>query len=130
MVLGQQPDQLIQIDDQLNNELLYAVLDKRALRKSAQLKHQLAGYDRVLKKSALREHLEQTYLINDSESLKRSRLLAAIQRDEFLCWYLRHRFPEHSDDQNIDLVLAASEQSWQPNTVAAAPSNAPPTHRK
>lgn len=119
VALSQQPDVILEIDQQLDGALLEEYLRREAVRRAKQKKQLMGTYDTALKQNAVRRRLEARWGTTDTESLKRAMLLGDVNDDAFLIAYLKQRFPKALPERITDLVLTVYDHEFRPNRVAA-----------
>ena len=113
VVLGQQPELLIELNQELDNQILFELLRRKALRKAKQLKQEMSAYDKALDQPALRARLEAKYNVADTHRLKHSMMLAAIKDTPFLYWYLKNQFPVSTEDGFVEIVMASYQNEMR-----------------
>jgi hypothetical protein len=99
----------LEIDEQLNDAVLEAVLHRKALVSAEQLRLSFGGYDQMLAQPRLRERAVQRHGRGTDEELKHRILLQDLREDEFLWWYLSRRYPDATPSQRADLILNLPE---------------------
>lgn len=118
VVLGQQPELLIELNQELDNQILFELLRRKALRKAKVLKQEMSAYEKALSHPALRARLETKYNVTDTVSLKRSMMLAAIKDAPFLYWYLNRQFPNSTENGFVEIVMASYKNEMRRSTIA------------
>lgn len=120
VVLSEQPELLIEINNELGDAVLTELLRRKALRKAKILKQQASSYDVALSKPALRKRLVQRYGNAEDAILKQRILAAAIRDDVFLVWYLRQHTPAETDQHFVDVVMDSYKNELRIDRLAIA----------
>lgn len=105
VVVGQNPDLLIEADRAIGHQLLEEILRRKAERIAKLLKQRLSAFDVALDQPEIRKLYEKKFRIRDRELLKRRMLLKNLQDEYFLHGYLRRKFPAVEEDELLNLVL-------------------------
>ncbi len=120
VILGQNPDQFIELDNATDHVLLYEMQRQRAVRLALIARQKYAAFDVVLSKPSLRKRLEQKHGTTDAEQLKRRMLAADIADQSILIGYLRDRFPNLSREERVDLILNVGQNELKPSPTRLA----------
>lgn len=120
IVLGNRPELLIDVNNELRGSVLAEVLRYKALRGAKLLKQQAGAYSRALAQPAVRRRLEAKHGVRETGPLKRRMLAAAIRKDEFLSWYLQRFTREDNDERFVDIVMSSYTNELRPARIAEA----------
>ncbi|QDT63536.1 hypothetical protein [Calycomorphotria hydatis] len=112
VVLGRQPDLLMELDEQFEHQMLNELLRRKALRKAQILKQKFDAYDKGLEQPKIRQILERKYREQDTLALKQRMLHADIRDDEFLWRYLEEKFPEQGYEERLETVLTVYQHRF------------------
>ena len=124
VILGQNPDQLIALDESLEHAILSEMLRLKAVRRAKIAKATFSAYDTALQQPAIREQYERHYGTTDAGVIKQKWLQRDISDDEFLHGYLAANWPQESIESWCRRVLEVYQTELRPETpeIATSPS--------
>lgn len=113
VVLGQQPDKIIELDQQFNHLLLNELYRRKAERQAKHLKHTYDAYDKVFEHEALVKTYERKFRTTDPDALKQCMLLDQLTKEDFLNAYLRENYPDVTAEKTLQLILGVYQHNFQ-----------------
>ena len=125
VILGQNPDQLIALDESLDHAILSEMLRLKATRRAKIAKATYSAYDTALQQPAIREQYERRYGTTDAEVIKQKWLQRDVSEDEFLHGYLATNWPEETIESWSQRVLEVHQTGLRSETtpIATSPSD-------
>lgn len=112
VVLGQQPEKLIEMNQQFDGLLIDELYRRKATRKAMLLKQTFDAYNKAFEQPALVKTLETKYGRSDPEELRRRMLWERLSEDDFLLAYLTSTHPDNSRDETLDRVLTVYQHRF------------------
>ena len=130
VVLGQQPEKIIELDQQFDHLLMNELYRRKAERQAKHLKHTYDAYDKVFEHEALLQTYERKFGTREPQALKQYMLLELLTEEEFLNAYLQKNYPESTSEQSVQRILtiyqhqfndAAGDNNAATKQIAIAP---------